>query len=274
MPNELESKVVEVDGVDVHVRMLTKAAPTKRPPVVLVHGLSISSTYMVPTARLLAHAFPVYAPDLPGFGRSHKPKRTLDIMDHANMLESWMDEMNLGRAILVGNSLGCQVIIEFAQRHPARVLSAVLVGPTMDPDKRSGRLLWDVLRDAVKEKPSLIMRHAVDDVRAGFVRIVRTFGYGLEHPVQRKLRRVLCPTLVVRGQNDPIIPQRWARRVADLLPRGRFVEIPGPHALNYSAPDRLVEVMMPFLLQSLETESRPALGQHRGTTGRLNRSSS
>jgi 2-hydroxy-6-oxonona-2,4-dienedioate hydrolase len=45
------------------------------PPVVLVHGLVVSSRYMVPLAEVLARWFDVYAPDLAGFGRSEKPSR-------------------------------------------------------------------------------------------------------------------------------------------------------------------------------------------------------
>jgi 2-hydroxy-6-oxonona-2,4-dienedioate hydrolase len=50
-----------------------------RPPVVLVRGLVVSSHYMVPTLKRLAAYHLVYAPDLPGFGESEKPRRVLDV---------------------------------------------------------------------------------------------------------------------------------------------------------------------------------------------------
>jgi pimeloyl-ACP methyl ester carboxylesterase len=50
-----------------------------RLPVVLVHGLGLSGRYMLPTAEHLAPHFPVYVPDLPGFGDSEKPAQTLDV---------------------------------------------------------------------------------------------------------------------------------------------------------------------------------------------------
>src|SRR4051812_29858976 len=60
----------------IFARAATGRAPPGRPPVVLVHGLVISSRYMVPLARALAPDFPVYAPDLPGFGESGGPPPT------------------------------------------------------------------------------------------------------------------------------------------------------------------------------------------------------
>jgi 2-hydroxy-6-oxonona-2,4-dienedioate hydrolase len=47
--------------------------------VVLVHGLVVSSHYMVPTLKKLAAYHRVYAPDLPDFCESEKPRRVLDV---------------------------------------------------------------------------------------------------------------------------------------------------------------------------------------------------
>ncbi len=87
---------------------------------------------MVPTAERLAEDFPVYAPDLPGFGHSSKPSHALDLPALAEALASWMTAAGLESAAMVGNSLGCQVIAEFGVRYPQRLHRAVLQGPTID----------------------------------------------------------------------------------------------------------------------------------------------
>jgi 2-hydroxy-6-oxonona-2,4-dienedioate hydrolase len=102
-------------------------------PVVLVHGLVVSSLYMEPTAERLAPFHRVFAPDLPGFGRSDKPSRALSVAGLADALGAWMDAEGLERAVLVGNSLGCQVIAEMAARAPHRAAGVVLTGPTVEP---------------------------------------------------------------------------------------------------------------------------------------------
>ncbi len=54
-----------------HARVPTRQIPTPHTdPVVLVHGLGVSSRYMLPTLALLAPRYRVFAPDLPGFGHS------------------------------------------------------------------------------------------------------------------------------------------------------------------------------------------------------------
>ncbi len=56
--------------------------------VVLVHGLVVSSRYMVPTAERLAPHCRVFAPDLPGFGGSEKPPRVLDVAGLSDALSA------------------------------------------------------------------------------------------------------------------------------------------------------------------------------------------
>src|SRR5262245_66439806 len=102
-----------------------------RQPVILVHGMIISSRYMVPTAVELAPLCPVYAVDLPGYGDSVKPRAILSLTELADALASWMDAMGFPSAHLVANSFGFQVLAEFALRHVHRVDRLVFQGPTV-----------------------------------------------------------------------------------------------------------------------------------------------
>jgi 2-hydroxy-6-oxonona-2,4-dienedioate hydrolase len=56
------------------------------------------------------------------------------------------------------------------------------------------------------------------------------------------------PTLIVRGQRDPIAPQPWVEELAALLPHGELLVIPGaPHALNYDYGAALAAATLNFL---------------------------
>lgn len=241
----LESRWLRVGGRAMHARVSADPPRSSAPAVVLVHGPVISSLYMVPTAERLALHFPVWAPDLPGFGLSHKPRRVLDVPELADALLAWLDAAGLERVAMVGNPLGCQVIVDLAARFPER---AVLAGPTMDPEGGGAAQFGRWLRDWTKEPPSLAAAHLRDYRRAGLRRAWRTFRHALADPVRDKLPLVRAPTLVVRGSRDPIVPQRWAGEVAGLLPRGRLAVIPGgPHVVNYTTPAAFTEVARAFL---------------------------
>ena len=246
---EPSSKWARVDGLWMHYRTAGEAATARRPAVVLVHGLIVSSRYMIPTLRHLASHHRVYAPDLPGFGKSEKAPTVLDVPGLSGALSAWMDAVGLKQATLVGNSMGCQVIAHLAARRPELVHRAVLQAPTMDPCGRSvPRQVARFLLDVPREPPSLVPIELRDLLAAGARQGWRTLRHGLEDCIEENLPRVREPALVVRGSRDPICPQRWAEEAARLLPEGRLVILGGmAHAANFGAPARFAEVIRGFL---------------------------
>ncbi len=241
--------VTVVDGVRMHARV-SEGRAAGGPPVVLVHGLVVSGRYMVPLFDELAPFHDVYAPDLPGFGRSEGPARALDVVGLADALAAWMRAVGLRRAVLVGNSMGCQIIAWLALRHPGLVEKVVLQGPTMDSGARSTlRQTWRLLLDTTREPPSLIAIEGLDLMRAGVGRSWRTFRYALGDPIEERLPRLRVPALVVHGSRDRISPLGWAEEVARLLPDGRLVVLPGAaHAANFSAPAEFARAVRSFLV--------------------------
>jgi pimeloyl-ACP methyl ester carboxylesterase len=219
------------------------------PVFVLVHGLGMSSRYLMPTAELLAAVGTVYAPDLPGFGRSMKPSRILTIHELADSLAEWISAMNLASPVLIGNSLGAQIIVDLSARHRSHLAAAVLVGPTIDPEaRRLSTQVWRLLTDIPREPPALYRIALKDYFRAGLRRCLKTLRYALVDPVAEKLPAIRVPVLVVRGQHDPIVPQRWTERVAGLIPHAKSVSVPhAAHAVNFSAPEALVKEVLEFL---------------------------
>lgn len=220
--------------------------------MVLVHGYGVSSRYMVPIARRLAAERPVYAPDLPGHGRSEDPGRTLTVPELASVLHEWMAAAGLDRVALLGNSMGCQIAVELTLRHPERVDRLILVGPTVDPGARTFRRQFPrFVRTAFAERPSLLFWVAWDYLRAGPGRILREMDVAFADRIEDKLPLISKPSLVLRGERDAIVPQRWAEAVARGLGAGGVEVIRGAgHALNYSAADELMRRIRPFLRDS------------------------
>jgi pimeloyl-ACP methyl ester carboxylesterase len=202
-------------------------------------------------------------PDLPGYGLSDRPRgRDLTVTELADALLAWMDRIGLERPHLVGNSFGCQVIADLAARHPGRVGRLVLQGPTMDPRARSAWrqvLRWLVVAPFERYSEGLILLRDIRDL--GPRRAVAMIRMALRDPIEQKLGRIVAPTLVVRGTRDAIVPQRWAEEAARLLPNGRLVVIErAAHTINYSQPDRLTDVVLPFLAGEDPTDSLARAG--------------
>jgi pimeloyl-ACP methyl ester carboxylesterase len=237
-----------VDGLRIYARA-SQTPVAGRLPVVLVHGFGMSSSYMVPLAKRLAAECAVYAPDLPGHGRSDDPGCTLSIHELADFLTAWMDAVGIEQAAFLGNSMGCQILAELAVRHPERVDRLILVSPTVDAAARSlRRELPRFLKTAFAERPSILLMMLRDYIRAGFRRLHREMDVALADRIEQKLAQISVPSLVVRGERDAVVPQAWAEEVARKLRAGDVRVIRGKgHALNYSAADELMRVIRPFL---------------------------
>ena len=232
-----------------HARVSEIGVDESAATVVLVHGLAVSSGYMVPTALRLAPNYHVYAPDLPGFGKSAKPGHVLSVPELADALANWMEVMQLPPAVLLGNSLGCQIIVDFAVRYPERITHAVLVGPAIDQraptvHQQAFRLALNMFREPF---PFLFVAGR-EYLATGPRRTVGTLKYAFADPMEEHLPFVRVPTLVVRGARDPLAPQEWVEDVCRLLPQSELVIVPGAaHAVNYNSPDTLAGLVRSFL---------------------------
>ena len=246
---QLTHHTVQVHGLSWYYCDSAGVAPPDAPALVMLHGLSTSHLYMLPTAKLLAPYYRVYVPDMPGFGKSAKPKRMYTLIELADMLAEWMSVTGIEKASWLGNSLGCQIITQLATRHPDCVERMILVGPAMDPraltaHQEIGRWLHNILYEPKHLYPIVFY----DFLRSGLRRTATTLQYGLQDRIDERLPHIGVPTLVVRGSRDIVVPQRWAEEVTHLLPDGQLVVIEGAaHDVNYNAPKRLAQCVRDFM---------------------------
>lgn len=210
-------------------------------PFVLVHGLVISSLYMIPLAECLALRHAVHALDLPGFGRSQGRRQALSVPELSDAVVAWMREAGIGRCHLVGNSLGCEIAAHVAVKSPASVASLSLIGPTLDPQAfavftQTVRLLQDALHEPIR----LWLNWGFDFCRAGISRALGTTRAMFRDHIEHQLPHLAAPTLVMRGGGDPTVPQAAAEEMTRLLPRGQMMVMEGePHCVHYTDPVRV-----------------------------------
>ncbi|HXU89549.1 MAG TPA: alpha/beta fold hydrolase [Methylomirabilota bacterium] len=120
---ELRLRGGEVDGLSLHYLVEGRG-----PAVVLLHGLGGFAASWRHNIAPLASRATVYALDLPGFGRSGKPRAHYGLAYFARALHGFLEGLGMSRASLVGHSLGAAVAVTYALTHPARVERLALLG--------------------------------------------------------------------------------------------------------------------------------------------------
>jgi pimeloyl-ACP methyl ester carboxylesterase len=219
---------------------------------VLVHGLVVSSSYMRPLAEILSGETGVYAPDLPGYGKSEAGTWGTDVSSLATALDRWMDVVGLEQAVVIANSFGCQIAARLAAAYPNRVRELVLLGPVVEPAARNLAVLAARgLMNAFTEPASLGPIIARDFLAMGPSRALALLQSMLTDRIEDTVQSIAAPTLVVRGQRDTLVSKRWARMLVGLLSFGQLVEISGAgHALNYNAPETVAALVRSSLKET------------------------
>jgi pimeloyl-ACP methyl ester carboxylesterase len=204
------------EGLTIVVTRAEGTPPPGSPTFVLVHGIAVSSRYFAPTTAELVKLGTVYLVDLPGYGAAPKAAKGRDvtISDHANVLASWLAASGLENPVVVGHSMGAQVVSRLAVDHPELTNRIVLMSPTMPAGERS--LLT-----------------------GGWLLAKHLFG---DH-IEDRLAEVRAKTLVICGDKDLIVPRSWSQRVAEEIPDARLEIVSGPHVIMYHEPAHLAAVI-------------------------------
>lgn len=221
----------------------------RRAPVVVVHGLVVASGMTVPVAERLAEDGPVIAPDLPGCGRSDKPRPPLDVPELGEVVADVTADLLPGeRPILVGVSLGSQVALAAVRARPDGFAGAVLVSPSVEAPRRKWRVQlarWQA--ESATQSWRLRLLQIRDYARAGIPRALRTFSAAMRHRPEDVITAVDLPLLVVHGGRDPLVRQEWARYLAHRAPRGQLSVVPrGVHAMTFENPVELARIVNGF----------------------------
>jgi pimeloyl-ACP methyl ester carboxylesterase len=250
---------------------------------VLLHGVAgTSATWDAVLPRLAEH-YDVLAPDLLGHGESAKPRGDYSLGAYANAVRDLLEALGENRATFVGHSLGGGVAMQFAYQFLERCERLVLVdsgglGREVHPLLRAaalpgaGLVLPWLSRTTSRGVGALVRGMSRLGIRAGpdLDETWRSF-VSLEEPAARRafiqtVRSVMdlsgqrvsanerlylaegLPTLIVWGENDPLLPVRHAREAHERIAGSRLEIFPGAgHFPHRDDPERFAAVLGDFI---------------------------
>ena len=218
-------------------------------PVVLVHGLSGSTRWWSRNVPAIAERHRIYLVDLSGFGTMRSLRRRFVLTEASTWLSEWMEAAGLEQAHLVGHSMGGYVSVRLAASRPELVRRLVLVAPAGVPAERSmlGHLVPLLL--AVRHATPAFMPVLVRDaLRMGPTTLWRAARDLLAEDVRADLRKIEAPTLLVWGENDPLIPPAVGDLLREEIPNSRLLLVRrAGHVPMFDHPKEFDAALLAFL---------------------------
>ena len=240
------------------------------PPLVLINGLGAPAEMWRPLVRHLAD-YELIAFDMPGCGLSSTPRLPLGMRALAGIVATVVQRIGHSRAHVLGYSLGGLVAQELAYRHPGSVDRLVLCSttpgfPSLPPgplaawlmltpsryiDRDAARMIVPVIaggrtsRDRDVLDANLPERLAHAPSLLGYLNQLYAAGSFSSHPWIRCIKQ---HTLVMAGDDDPLVPVPNARYLAWAIPDARLQLMRGAgHLMLVDEPRPAARAIRRFL---------------------------
>ena len=274
----------ELHDISVHGHRVCFRVTGTGPLIVLVHGITGRSEQWVPVMESLRDRYTLLAPDLLGHGESAKPRGDYSLGAYASGIRDLLIAMNAEPATVVGHSLGGGIAMQLAYQFPERCTRLVLmssggIARDVHPLLRAASLPGSevvlplitnerVLRfgQAVGRALGVIGLQAGADIaegargyaslgdreaRAAFLHTIRAVIDPMGQRVSALDRLYLAeamPSLIIWGENDPIIPSHHGQMAHDAMPESRFELIEGAgHFPQVTHPIKVARLLADFM---------------------------
>lgn len=229
-------------------------------PLILIHGAGGSHLHWPPEFRRL-NGYQIASLDLPGHGKSEGIGRQT-ITEYVQVLQEFMDAINLPAAIIVGHSMGSAIALQMALDAPDRILALVLVG--------SGsrlRVAPSILENTASEATFPLAVKTINDwafgpdtperlkelaaKRMGETRPTVLHGDFIacnEFDVGERLAEIKLPTLIICGSEDKLTPPKNAKILHEHILNSEHVVIErAGHMVMLENPRAVVEAVESFI---------------------------
>ncbi|HAH59113.1 MAG: alpha/beta hydrolase [Lentimicrobiaceae bacterium] len=253
--------------------------------IVLIHGLGSYLPAWKKNIEGLKSSYRVIALDLPGYGKSSKQPHSGKMSYYAEIVKQFADALNLNEITLGGHSMGGQIAMVAALNYPDLVKNLILVAPAGFEKFTEGQKQWfrNVMTfEGVKNTTTediqtnlavnfynmpkdaefmitdrIIMRDAEDFDHYVYA-IVQSVNGMVDEPVLDVLPNIKQPALIIFGENDNLIPNRFLNpgktsKVAQVgkerLPNSKLVMIPkAGHFVQFEKSGEVNNAIKAFLL--------------------------
>lgn len=238
---------------------LTETRKGAGSPVALIHGLSGSTRWWDRNIDALAERHLVAAVDLVGFGKNRRflgpPEVLPSFAEVTALLARWLE--TFGEPVhVIGHSMGGQLAIRLTAERPDLVRSLILVNAAGIPFKLHPLAHLKPLPRPPFGGPRIAKVLIPDFLRAGPTSVAVASARVLLGDMRDAMHAIEVPTLLIWGENDPLVPLRYGEAMSREIANARLIVLPrAAHVAMWDAPEEFNRAAVGFL-EEVEREER------------------
>lgn len=222
------------------------------PDIVLLHGWGQNIAMMQPLGDKLQKKYRITILDLPGFGESSEPQTELSIYDYNEILEIFLQKLNIVNPIVMGHSFGGRISIIFAAKN--KVQKLVLFGSPCIRKEQKISLKLKVLR-TLKKVPGLnklenfAKKHIGSRDYKNASEVMRKILVNtINQDLSQEAKLIKCPTLLIWGDRDDEAPLEEAKELEQIIDDAGLIVFPNStHYAYLENLNQVIKILKEFL---------------------------
>lgn len=258
---------IHVNGIDLFYEIKGTGEP-----LVLISGLLCDHSYWSLIIPSLTSQYQVIRIDNRGMGRSSAPDSPYTVRQMADDVAALLDHLGIDRVNIGGHSMGGQIAQEFVLAYPQKAQSLMLLSSLAKGDELFNSIIstWGelprhldwrlyqqvvlpwIFTDAFYSIPGMIEQLIEFAVHYPFAPKSHSIYHHsraiVDCDTTKKLQNILCPTLVLVGNQDILTPVKFSQKLAQAIPHAELIVLDhGGHGFLIESPDAVTAAMLKFL---------------------------
>lgn len=260
----MEEKFVTIDGNK--IRYLESGNSKKS--IVLLHGLGASAERWEFVIPEFSKYYKVIVPDLIGFGQSDKPLVDYTTEFFSNFVSNFFQKLGITKTNIIGSSLGGQITANFVSQHHEFIDKMILVSPSgimkhstpaldayimaaLYPDIEIAKNAFQMMAGPhrpinIKIIENFVERMKLPNAKMAFMSTL--LGLKNAEIITQSLQKISVPTLIIWGEDDPVIPIKYSEEFVSGIQDCRFYMMDNcGHTPYVDDPKKFSELVHDFI---------------------------
>ncbi|MDD5099258.1 MAG: alpha/beta hydrolase, partial [Candidatus Colwellbacteria bacterium] len=236
------------------------ASSADRETILFLHGWQSDMRTFDGLAASLASGRRIVRLDLPGFGKSERPKKPWNLGDYVQFVKDFIQKIEINPDILIGHSFGGRIILKGEGEGILKAQKNILIGAAGVSQRNKARntflkVLAKIFGLVFYIPPLIFWREKIrrklyDAIGSGYYNagtLKESFVKIISEDLSEQAKKIPAPTLLIWGREDSETPLSDGQKLSHLLLQSKLLVFDGGHFIHQEKSKEVIQVIKEFI---------------------------